>query len=298
MGSPDYTKSAGTILMPAGAIAMAKARKVPGRTKKKKRVAAKKAALGASDECFTIMPFGGWFDDYYSDVFCPAIKNAGLTPKRADDLYRPSAIVHDIWTYTRRCRIVLADLTGKNPNVFYELGLAHAIAKPAILVAESINDVPFDLRALRVIEYDKNAPNWGDTLRQKIETAIREVLASPLQAVLPSFLEVERTQRPPVTEHQKELIEIKQELELVRRQLRQTAEPERVDSAEDALRLIQRYLDRGMSRDAIIRNVAERGAPMTWVKEKVDELLGIEKAEPMAAKRHRRARKSVAKHTA
>jgi len=131
------------------------------------------------------MPFGGWFDDYYSNIYCPAIESAGLVPKRADDLYRPSAIVHDIWNYTKNCRLVLADLTGKNPNVFYELGLAHAIAKPAILVTESIADVPFDLRALRVLEYDKNDSAWGGALRDKIATAIREVLDSPLQSVLP-----------------------------------------------------------------------------------------------------------------
>jgi len=48
--------------------------------------------------------------------------------------------------------VLLADLTGKNPNVFYELGLAHALAKPVILIAETLDDIPFDLRALRVIQ--------------------------------------------------------------------------------------------------------------------------------------------------
>ena len=143
----------------------------------------------AQDICFAIMPFGGWFDGYYSSIYQPAINDAGLVPKRADDLYRPSTIVNDIWAYTRQAKLVLADLSGKNPNVFYELGLAHALAKPAILVAETMNDVPFDLRALRVIEYDKNEPNWGESLKEKITKAIREVLSAPLAAVLPAFLE-------------------------------------------------------------------------------------------------------------
>src|SRR5690349_20368297 len=84
----------------------------------------------AKPTCFAIMPFGGWFDDYYDDLYCPAIRAAGLEPKRADDLYRPSTIINDIWSYTQSAKIILADLTGKNPNVFYELGLAHALAKP------------------------------------------------------------------------------------------------------------------------------------------------------------------------
>ena len=75
---------------------------------------------------------------------------------------------NDIWDYTQRAKILLADLTGKNANVFYELGLAHAAGKPVILVTGSIDDVPFDLRALRVIEYDKNAPDWGKVLKGKL----------------------------------------------------------------------------------------------------------------------------------
>src|SRR5688500_9412198 len=129
-------------------------------TKRTKRTNVPVVSDNADQTCFTIMPFGGWFDTYYTDIYVPAILEAGLTPHRADDLYRPSAIVHDIWDYTKQSRIVLADLTGKNPNVFYELGLAHALAKPAILVAQSMDDIPFDLRALRIILYDKNAPDW------------------------------------------------------------------------------------------------------------------------------------------
>jgi len=183
-----------------------------------------KAASGEADECFTIMPYGGWFDEYYEQIFLPAITSAGLVPKRADDLYRPSAIVHDIWLYTKRAKLILADLSEKNPNVFYELGLAHAIAKPAILVTQSMEDVPFDLRALRVIEYDKNAPAWGEDLKSKIRTAITEVLASPLQAVLPSFLEVSRSEKISVTEQEKEMLGIRQELELLRRETRLSRE--------------------------------------------------------------------------
>lgn len=230
------------------------------------------------------MPFGGWFDEYYSSIFCPAIESAGLVPRRADDLYRPSAIVHDIWAYTRRCRIVLADLTGKNPNVFYELGLAHAIAKPAILVTESIADVPFDLRALRVIEYNKHAPNWGQVLRQKIESSIREVLESPLVSVLPSFLEVAKEPRQLVSEHQKEFIEIRQELERMRGELRRAATGgqgtinDRVQEAawyaagaapritqDVALEQLHHCLSTGMPLPALVDHLVALGAPKNWV---------------------------------
>jgi predicted ATPase len=149
------------------------------------------------DTCFVIMPFGDPFDSYYLAIYVPAIEAAGLTARRADDLFRPSTIVSDIWALTREAKLILADLSGKNPNVFYELGLAHAVEKPAILVSQSMDDVPFDLRSLRIITYDKNHPNWGDVLRDKIEKAIRETLSSPVDTVLPTFLTITaRIQQP------------------------------------------------------------------------------------------------------
>jgi hypothetical protein len=132
----------------------------------KKNVAVKKASKKEparkvkvnNRTCFVISPFGGWFDGYHGDVFKPAISAAGLHPCRADDLYRPSSIIHDIWDYVQKAEILLADLTGKNPNVLYELGLAHALGKPVVMVTQSLEDVPFDLRNLRVIAYDLRNP--------------------------------------------------------------------------------------------------------------------------------------------
>jgi hypothetical protein len=87
------------------------------------------------DLCFVIMPFGGWYDKYYQEIFQLAIEEAGLKSSRADSLYRSSPIVQDIWSYTKKAKVLLADLSTRNPNVFYELGLAHAIAKPVILAS-------------------------------------------------------------------------------------------------------------------------------------------------------------------
>jgi hypothetical protein len=170
--------------------------------------------------CFVVMPFGGWFNRYYRDVYVPAIKEAGLVPRRADDLFRPSPIVEDIWALTNQAALLLADLTGKNPNVYYELGLAHAIAKPVVLVVQSMDDVPFDLRALRVLVYDKDDPKWGDVLREQIVKAIGEVLEEPLKSVPAAFVEVKPTRgTPAVEEWQKELLEVRQDLDSLRREL-------------------------------------------------------------------------------
>lgn len=232
------------------------------------------------DTCFTIMPFGGWFDDYYDSIFQPAIDAAGLTPKRADDLYRPSTIVNDIWTYTKSAKIVLADLTGKNPNVFYELGLAHALAKPVVLVAESMNDVPFDLRALRIIEYDKNEPRWGDSLRDKVTQSIKEILAAPLASVLPAFIETKhQPETKPITEQERTILELRQEMDLMRRELR-LLDPERLRLSsrsrliepDEARELISKYLKMGLPQELIVRRLQDRGAPREWVVDEIKSL--------------------------
>ena len=182
----------------------------------------KKIIKNPIEICFTIMPFGGWFDKYYEDIYCPAIKNTGLVPKRADDLYRPSNIVSDIWDYTKNAKIILADLTNKNPNVFYELGLAHAITKPAILITQSMEDIPFDLRSLRIIQYDKNSPDWGMILQSKIEKAIKEIIENPEKARPPTFLEVSDIHKTKVTQGEKDLLDLKKDDTTIQVHLRTT----------------------------------------------------------------------------
>lgn len=255
----------------------AKITKAETKTKKKKSK--------SKDICFVIMPFGDWNDDYYSSIYCPAIEAAGLEPHRADDLYRPSTIVHDIWDYTNKAKIVVADLTEKNPNVLYELGLAHALAKPAILVAESIEDIPFDLRALRVIDYEKNAPDWGDVLRDKIETSIREVLASPLDSVLPAFLEVKATTgKKRITEHEKEMLEIKQDIDKLQREIsrgrhlvthreRIVREEPLIENPEEAEEETINYLKHNYPLSVIRRRLSHRGVPEEWLDKEFRELV-------------------------
>jgi hypothetical protein len=240
-----------------------------------KRRGNKRGAVGREKEiCFTIMPFGGWLDEYYETIYCPAIEAAGLKPRRADDLFRPGTIVTDIWDYTRQAKLLLADLTGKNPNVFYELGLAHALKKPAILVAESMDDIPFDLRALRIIIYDKNAPNWGKILREKIETSLEEVEKAPAGALLPAFLETRSTAKPAVTPREKEILQLRQELNVLRREVLTGSRMEEPSQSLDvgpteARRLIANFARAGATDAFIVEQLEQMGVPKTFI---IDEI--------------------------
>src|SRR5579872_5376744 len=81
-------------------------------------------------------------------------------PVRADELFSSGSVVEQIWEQIEKAKVLLADLTGKNANVFYELGLAHARGKPVIFTSGVLEDVPFDLRHLRVIIYEVHDPSW------------------------------------------------------------------------------------------------------------------------------------------
>lgn len=159
-----------------------------------------------------MMPFGEPYEQYYTQIYVPAIEQNGLQSRRADSLYRPSPILHDIWEYINDSILVIADITGRNPNVMYELGLAHAIAKPAIIISNNIDDVPFDLRALRILLYDVKKPNWGAELSAAIQNSIKEITISPIEAVLPTFIKVRPSKQEEVSDLKKDIIEIKQYL--------------------------------------------------------------------------------------
>lgn len=135
------------------------------------------------DTCFVMMPFGGWFDRYYQEVYVPAIKEAGLEPVRADELFSTGSVVEQIWEQIGKAKVLLADLTDKNPNVFYELGLAHAATKPVVFTAARIEDIPFDLRHLRVIVYETKEPEWAPKLRRLVTEYLRTTVKEPAKSI-------------------------------------------------------------------------------------------------------------------
>lgn len=136
--------------------------------------------------CFVAMPFDSLFQAYYEQVIRPAVEELGLTCIRGDEIYSRPQIMADIWKCIRTSRLVIAELTGKNPNVFYEVGLAHAIGKPLILLTRNEDDVPFDLKALRYRYYNLNDPRWGDALHGAIQSMVQSVLE---QSELSTYLE-------------------------------------------------------------------------------------------------------------
>ncbi|MCW3110600.1 MAG: hypothetical protein JWQ09_5106, partial [Segetibacter sp.] len=89
-------------------------------------------------------------------------KVLGLECKKADDIWNNSTFIQDIFDLIFVCEVLIADFTGKNRNVFYEVGIAHTLGKTVIPITQSIDDVPSDLRHHRVLKYLPNTEGYND----------------------------------------------------------------------------------------------------------------------------------------
>jgi hypothetical protein len=150
----------------------------------------KSVSVNPNDSCFVVMPFALPLGNHYSQIFEPAIKKAGLKPVRADDdIFATGKIMDQVWAGINSAKVLVAELTSRNPNVFYELGLAHALKKPVVLVSSNEADVPFDVRHIRVIYYDVSDPFWGDKLLAKVAENILSAIKNPEEAIFKSSSE-------------------------------------------------------------------------------------------------------------
>lgn len=109
--------------------------------------------------CFVLMPFAIQFREVY-DAIREVVEGDDLnfTCSRADEIFGGGHIIEDILHCIGKAEIVIADVTMRNPNVFYELGIAHMVKdmEKVLLLAQDINDVPFDLRHFRCIVYEQS----------------------------------------------------------------------------------------------------------------------------------------------
>ena len=120
-----------------------------------------------------MMPFAAEFDEIY-DVIKNAVTSAGLQCLRADDIWTSESIMQDVVNLIVGSEAVIADCTGQNPNVFYEMGVAHTIGRPVIPIVQDGRDIPFDISHLRYIRYHSNQQGL-EILGSEIVTRLRSL---------------------------------------------------------------------------------------------------------------------------
>lgn len=121
-----------------------------------------------------MMPFSDDFDSVYKKIQ-HAAKNLNLACKRADDFWYDDKIIQDVITLIDRAKIVVRDCTGRNPNVFYEAGIAHTLGRNVIFITQNKDDIPFDVSSIRYIEYqntDEGLAKLTKDLQARMETLL------------------------------------------------------------------------------------------------------------------------------
>lgn len=113
--------------------------------------------------CFVMMPFSdqgdypkGHFTKVYEQIFMPAIIKAGYRPYRVDENTISDSIINKIFEGVQNCEMALCDLSNRNPNVLYELGLRQAYNKPVVLVKDEKTENIFDVSVISTVPYSSN----------------------------------------------------------------------------------------------------------------------------------------------
>lgn len=124
--------------------------------------------------CSVLMPFSDRFLSIYDDCIKPGLEHAGFRVIKADEIFSSPYVIEDIWKLINRSKFLVADVTGKNVNVFYELGIAHTVGKSVIIITQSKDDIPFDIQNIQHFTYRIATTEDKQKLRDHLETLAKK----------------------------------------------------------------------------------------------------------------------------
>jgi hypothetical protein len=130
--------------------------------------------IAKTKSAFICMPFSKEFDDSFEVGIKPVVQECGFKCIRSDELEHNKGIMQVVYDQIQSAHIVIADMTGRNPNVYYEVGYAHAIGKDVILLTQRTEDIPFDLREYNHIVYDGRITVLKEKLAQRLKAIQRD----------------------------------------------------------------------------------------------------------------------------
>jgi hypothetical protein len=125
---------------------------------------------------FVVMQFSAPYNELFTEVIRPVTEELGLKCIRGDESFGPGVIIQDIERQILEAQVVIADITPANSNVYYEVGYAHALQKPTILIAEKATDLPFDVSPFRVLFYEDSIAG-----KRKVEAGLKNHLKAILE---------------------------------------------------------------------------------------------------------------------
>jgi len=125
------------------------------------------------DSCFVLMPFTEPWSARIFRLIREVLEPLGYTCRRADDYYG-RVVLEDVWRRINEAAVIIADLTSHNPNVLYELGIAHTLGKDIIPILQTHSQIPFDQQPFRALFYEDNADGY-DILKERLPRWIQEL---------------------------------------------------------------------------------------------------------------------------
>ena len=126
---------------------------------------------------FVLMPDGTEFRRIFDGVISPAMSENEIDAVLAEDVYGPDSILNQVWSSIRSAEVIVADISGLNPNVIFQLGLCFGVPRFPIILLRDPKELPFNLRMLKHIRYEDTAA--GTTaLRQELSATIQGFLAA------------------------------------------------------------------------------------------------------------------------
>jgi hypothetical protein len=131
-------------------------------------------------KAFVLMPFQDRFNDIYTYGIKATCEKLNIECERVDEVIYTRDILRKIYECMRKADLIIADLTTRNPNVFYEVGYAHALGKTVILLASDTRNIPFDLRGDPVVIYGKVKGSEIKTLSSRLEEILNEIVKAQL----------------------------------------------------------------------------------------------------------------------
>jgi len=128
-------------------------------------------------DVFVIMPFRDELQDVYEKAIKPAVNETKLSVRRGDDFFSDQRIMDEVWSAIYYSKLCIVECTRLNPNVFYELGVAHTLGRPTIMIAHEGEEIPFDIRDRRCVLYQTGDAGM-DTLRETLVKTITLEMAT------------------------------------------------------------------------------------------------------------------------
>ena len=173
--------------------------------------------------CFVIAPIGDEgtetrrrSDQVLKHIVAPAAKDCGYDTIRADKISEPGIITSQVIQHLVEDELVIADLTGRNPNVFYELAIRHVVRKPVVQVIQVGESIPFDVAATRTIQVDHRDLDSAARCREELVKQIHSAEKDPKDVDTPISVAIDlqslRRSDNPLEKSNAEIISMLQEL--------------------------------------------------------------------------------------